>query len=99
MRPIKDGGATFASKPSQKESAETCTYRLREMTQTLSNHMGSGKLSTREATHLVVHTFVSTTNFTKQTVKKQTYQLIIGRSLVISGRLWKRRKRQKSKAD
>jgi predicted dinucleotide-binding enzyme len=98
MRLRKAVGAMFASKPSHnlKKSAEICTYHLPEMMRTSSNHMGSGKLSTREETRLVVHMFVSTTNSTRKTVKMQTFQSIIGLFLVISGGLWKRRKRLKN---
>jgi hypothetical protein len=43
-------------------------------------------------TRLVVHTFISTTSSTKHGVQKRTYLSIIGQSLMISGRSWKKKR-------
>ncbi len=93
-----DAGAWFASKCECDERVMYLLFMSGEMSLSL-RHMENVGHFIKAVTRLVAHTFVSTTSFTKHVVQKRTYLSTIGRSLMISGRSWKKKKRRNRKAD
>ena len=72
MRPRKDDGVLFASKP-YYNYIEIYTYQS-GLTRHSSKRMECARPSTREGTLLVEHIFVSIMIFTRKNVRKITYR-------------------------
>lgn len=94
----QDAGAWFASKYHCLKVGSHTYYMSGPASRSL-RHMENARRFIKVETRLVVHTFVSIMSSTKHGVPKRTYLSITGRSLVISGRSWRKKKRPKRKAD